>query len=75
MERVVTVVNDDLPAVASNLQKSRKSWGQMSRILIREGADPKVSGHFFKAVVQVVLLFGAGTWVLTCKMDQALNRF
>ena len=29
----------------------------MSIILSREGANPKVSGHFFKAVVQVVLLF------------------
>ena len=29
----------------------------MSRILIWEEADPKVLGHFFKAVVQAVLLF------------------
>ena len=47
----------------------------MSRILIREGADSKVSGHFFKAVVQAVLLFGAEAWVLTCRMERALNRF
>ena len=33
-------------AVLGNLSKARKSWGQLSRILIREGEDPKVSGHF-----------------------------
>ena len=49
--RVMTAGDDDWPEVAGNLQKARKSWGQMSQILIREGADPKVSGHFFKAVV------------------------
>ena len=47
----------------------------MSRILSREGADKKVSGNFFKAVVQAVLLFGAETWVLNPKIERALERF
>ena len=38
--------DNDWPAVLGNLRKSRKSWGRLSRILIWEGADPKVSGHF-----------------------------
>ena len=37
----------------------------MLRILIREGGGLKVLGHFIKAVVTVVLLFGSETWVLT----------
>ena len=45
------------------------------RILSREGADKRVSGKFFKAVVQVVLLFGAETWVLTPRIEQALESF
>ena len=48
---------------------------RMMRILSREGADLKVLGHFFKVVVQAVLLFGAKTWVLTPRMEQALRRF
>ena len=39
-------------------------YTEMSRILIREGARPRVSGFFFKAAVQSVLLFGAETWVV-----------
>ena len=44
-------------AVVGNLGKERKSWGRLSRILILEEADPKVSRHFYKAVSQAVLLF------------------
>ena len=30
MGRVMTLIYDDLPAVAGNLQKARKSWERMS---------------------------------------------
>ena len=44
--RLMTAGDDYCPSVVGNLQKASKSWGQLSRILSREGADPKVSGHF-----------------------------
>ena len=47
------------PAVEGNLGNARKSWVIMQRILSREGANKRVSGNFFKAVVQQVLMFGA----------------
>ena len=47
----------------------------MLHILSREGAVPQVSGFFFKAVVQAVLLFGAETWVVTPLMGKALGGF
>ena len=61
--RILTTGDDDCPAVAGNLGKARKSWGRLKRILRREGADKRVSGNVFKALVQQVLLFGAETWV------------
>ena len=67
----MTAGDDDWPSAVGNLQKARNSWGQLSRILSREGEDPKVSGHFFKAVTQAVLLFGADTWILTPRMNWA----
>ena len=73
--RVMTAGDNDWPEVAGNLQKARKSWGRMSRALSWGGADPKVSGHFFKSLVQSVLLFRAETWVLTPRMERALSRF
>ena len=71
----MTAGDDDWPAVAGNLAKERRSWGRLQRILSREGEIPRVSGSFFKGVVQQVLLFGAETWVVTPKMDQALSGF
>ena len=47
----------------------------MLRILIREGADPNVVGHFFKVVVQAALLFRAETWVRTPIMERSLSSF
>ena len=73
--RVMTAGDDDWPAVAVNLLKARKIWGRLSRILSQEGADVRVSGNFFKAVVQAVLLFGAETWVLTSRIERALESF
>ena len=59
--RILTAGYNDWPAVAGNLGKAQKSWGRLQRILGREGADKRVSGNFFKVVVQQVLLFGAET--------------
>ena len=72
---VISAVYDDWPVVVGNIWKAKKSWGQLLRILSREGADPKVSGYFFKAVTQAVLLFGVDTWVITPRMEWALSSF
>ena len=71
----MTAGDDNWPAVAENLSKARRSWGRLQRIWRRKGATPEISGSFFKAVVQQVLLFGAETWVVTPKMEQALSGF
>ena len=42
-------------------------------ILSRKRTTPRVSGFFFKAVIQGVLLFGAETWVVTPRMGTALG--
>ena len=51
------------------------SWGRLDQLLGREGADPKVSRSFYTALNQAVLLFGAETWVLTTRMEKALDSF
>ena len=67
--------DDDWTEVEGKLHKERKIWGRMSRILIQEGADTKVPGHFFKAVVQSVLMFGDETWVLIPRTERDLSSF
>jgi len=65
--RPLASTDDDWPAIHSNLAKARKRWGMIRRVLVREGADARVSGYFYKAVVQSVVLYGSETWTL----DQA----
>ena len=72
---VLAARDDGWLTVVGNLGKARKSWGRLSQILSREGADLKVSGHFYKAVSQAVLLFGADTWVITPRMERDLDSF
>ena len=73
--RLLTATGDDWPAVAGNIKKARRSWGRMSWVLGREGADPKVSRTFYIDVAQQELLFGAEMWVLTKNMELALDAF
>ena len=49
--RVIKEGDEDWPSVTGILQKVKKGWWQMLRVFSQEGADPKVSGHFFKTVV------------------------
>ena len=74
MGPVLTAGDENWPGVVGNLKKARKSWASLSRIMGWEGAKPRVSGIFFKAVVQEVLLFRSETWVLTPHMGQELVR-
>ena len=73
--RVLRIGDNTWMAVVGNLQKSRKSWVRMMSILSREGAELKVLGNLFKAVVHMVLIFGAEAWVLTPRMEPELISF
>ena len=44
-------------------------------ILGREGANPKISGCFYLAVVQEILIFGLEMWMVTPKMGRILGVF
>ena len=57
------------------MARARKVWIVMLHILRREGAAPQVSGFFFKAVVQAVLIFRAENWVVTPRMGKDMGGF
>jgi hypothetical protein len=50
--------NDDWPELCLNLNKARKDgWMDISRVLVHKGADKRISGMFYKAVSQSVILY------------------
>ena len=73
--RILSEYDSDYPAMRRNLTKTRQRWARLSRILVWEGASPKVSGFFYLAVVQSVLLFGSETWVWSESMRLTLRGF
>ena len=73
--RILTATDDDWPAVVGNLRKAKRSWGRLAKLLIREGAYPKVPRSFYITMMQAVLLFESETWVLTARMEKALDSF
>ena len=56
--------DEDWPEVEQNIQMLRGKWGLLVKILGREGADRRMTGRFYVAVVQAVLLFGSDMWVM-----------
>lgn len=68
-------MDSDWPALYENMAKAWQHWARVSIILARDGASPWVSGMFYKAIVQAVLLYGSETWVITQPMMKALEGF
>ena len=62
--RLLSMDDNDGPAVRANLLKAQKSWARISRVLREESVPPRVAGMFYKAVVQAVLLYGRESWNL-----------
>jgi len=67
--------DSDTMAVSQNILKARVRWGQLSRLLTRQGASRQIMGLFYKATVQAVLLYGAETWTLTQPLLRLLRSF
>ena len=59
---------DDWPLVRRNFKRARRVWGRLGKLLIMEGADPKVAAILYRAVTQAVFLFGLEPWVLSTEM-------
>ena len=73
--RLLSSMDSDWPALYSNLKKARQKWARLSCLLAREGASPRVSSMFYKAIIQSVLLYGSETWVISSSMLKTLEGF
>ena len=70
---IIITSYDDWPVMVGNLQKARKSWSQYSRILGREGTNPRVLRVLFKTVVQAVIIFQSDMWAMNPCMSRTLG--
>ena len=63
--RLMSMDDEDGPAVNANLRKARRAWARLSKVLRGENAAPGTSASFYRATVQAVLLFLLETWSVT----------
>ena len=73
--RLPSASDDDWPEVIRNLTKVWAVWQRMLRILSMERARLQVSIYFSKSIIQLVMLFGVETWVVTSWMRRVLRFF
>jgi len=73
--RWMSADDSDTMAVTQNIAKVRSRWGQLCRILTRQGASCWIMGLFYKATTQAVLLHGAKTWALSQLLLRMLRSF
>ncbi len=73
--QLLTYNDNDSQAMQLNLKKACKSLARVSCVLRAENASPKVSGVFYQATMQAVLLFGSETWKLSPSSLKILEGF
>ena len=67
-------MDDNCTAVRQNIMRARSVWGRLGKLLRQEGAEPRVSEIFYRAVVQAILLYGLETWVILTSMERKVDR-
>ena len=75
LRRLFLDKNGDWPMVVANTRKVGKKCTRVSQILGQQEVYAKTSEMFYKAVFQLVLLFGLETWVVAPCLLRALGIF
>ena len=73
--QVIVEEDDNWPVVVRNLQLARQKLALLTPVLSREGADAQTLGQIYLTVVQLVMLYGPESWVLTPRMKMVLGGF
>ena len=71
--RVLSASDDDWLEVIRNLRRARQKWAQLSRVLVQEGVDAQISGMFYIAVVQALIIYRSETWVMSPRIGKTLG--
>ena len=73
--RVLALEDFDWTVVVCNLRHARQKWAWLTRILSREGKDARNLGQIYLVVVQLFMLYGSESWVLTLFMKRVFGGF
>ena len=69
----LTVTDYDFTEVIGNIQKARRSWARLLRVMGQEGTYARKLGHLYLEIVHSVLIFGLETGVMTPHIGRFLG--
>ena len=73
--RIIPYNNSDLAAVYHNLRNAQRRWGEISKVLTKTIELVHARGILYKEVVEMVLLYGCKSWVVTGAILKILEDF
>ena len=73
--RTITYNNINWSALYHNLEKARRRWGMVLRVLEKTGEAVIDREIMYKAVVQTMMLYGRESWVIVYKIMKVLEGF
>jgi hypothetical protein len=73
--RLLAYKDNDTKAVRGNIKKARRIWARLSHTIRSENASPCACGVFYKAIVQLILLFRSKTWMFSPVSLKSLEGF
>ena len=73
--RTVAYNNSDWAALYSNLRNSQRRWGMVEKVLGKTGVPIKTWAIIYKLLVQAVLMYGSGIWVVVDATVAVLEGF
>ena len=71
----LTVTDYDFTEVIGNLQKTRRSWDRLPRVMGQEGTALRTLGNLYLDIVHAVPIFGLDTGVTTPYIGRVLEGF
>jgi hypothetical protein len=73
--RMLEEHDNDECAVNRQIDRAKKTWGRVGKVLSARGVHCRTMGYFYKAIVQAVLLYGSETWTITDAVMKKLRSF
>ena len=68
----LNVSDYDFTEVIGNLQKARRSWARLLRVMQQDGTDVRKLGKLYLSIVNIVVIFGLETGVTTPHIERVL---
>ena len=75
LARTVAYNNIDWAELYQNIQKARRWWVMVGKVVTKTGETVRARGMLYNAVVKLVLLNGSDNWVVMKDMLKVLEGF